>query len=79
MPKKKCVLKGERIMKKVLCLIMTVIAMATMFTGCGSKFTCDLCDETKSGKKYEIELMGDEFVYCKDCYKNMKQIANMFQ
>ncbi len=50
-----------------------LIAMALLgatvlsFAACGGKFTCDACEEEKSGKKYEIEAFGEKMTVCKDC------------
>ena len=61
-------------MKKLICVLMVVVIMATMLTACG-KFTCDLCKEEKTGKKHETEVLGEEVVYCDDCYNSLKELG----
>ena len=55
-------------MKKLIALVLLVVMMATMLAACG-KFTCDICDEEKSGKQYEGAVLGEEFIACEDCYE----------
>ena len=64
-------------MKKLICVVLLVVVIATMLTACG-KFKCDLCGEEKSGKKYERELFGQEIDICKDCYKDLEELADAF-
>ena len=61
-------------MKKLICIVLLVVVMATMLTACG-KFTCDFCGEEKTGKKYERELLGQEVDICKDCYEELEELA----
>ena len=60
-------------MKKLIGALLLVVAMATMLTACG-KFTCDLCGEEKSGKKYEKEILGQEVTICKDCQDDINSL-----
>ena len=53
-------------MKKIISVLVLVVAMGTMLTACG-KFTCDSCGEKKSGKKYTIDIFGEELDVCSDC------------
>ena len=62
-------------MKKLICVALLIIAMASMLTACG-KFTCDMCGKEKSGKKHTDELLGQEIVYCDDCYNGLKDLAD---
>ena len=67
------------IMKKLIAVLCMVLVMATMLTAC--KFTCDICEEEKSGKKQTGELNGKKVVYCEDCeseYKAAEGLLNMF-
>ena len=65
-------------MKKFICVALLIVAMASMLTACG-KFTCDICQKEKSGKKHTEELLGEEIVYCDDCYKSLENIADAFR
>ena len=58
-------------MKKLLCVLLVVLTMATMLAACG-KFDCALCGKSKFGKSYEF--MGAET--CKDCNNDLKDLAN---
>jgi len=64
-------------MKKLICGLLLVVAMATMLTACG-KFECDLCGKEKSGKKYESEVLGEEVIICKDCHEDLDNLAHAF-
>ena len=64
-------------MKRAICVLLLIAVLATMLTACG-KFSCDLCGDEKSGKKYESELLGQEITICKDCYDDLKDLADMF-
>ena len=65
-------------MKKLICVALLIIAMASMLTACG-KFTCDICGKEKSGKKHTDELLGQEIVYCDDCHKGLSDLADAFK
>ncbi len=54
-------------MKKIMALVLTGILAAGMLVSCG-KFTCSICGEEKSGKKYEEESFGVKVTICKDCH-----------
>jgi hypothetical protein len=60
-------------MKKLICGLVLTATLLVALTGCG-KFTCDLCDEEKSGKQYKDEILGQEVVYCQDCYDELKEL-----
>ncbi|MBE6673452.1 MAG: hypothetical protein E7599_08065 [Ruminococcaceae bacterium] len=61
-------------MKKLICAILLVAALATLLAACGSEtFTCDLCEKEKTGKKHTKEFMGEEVTYCDDCVKEMAE------
>ena len=61
-------------MKKLLVLVSL---LALVFTLCGcSKFTCDACGETKTGKSHEIEFMGQSATMCDSCYKQIKGLGS---
>ena len=62
-------------MKKMFSVILLVIVATMMLTACG-KFTCDACGEEKSGKKYKESVMGEEIEICKDCYKELEELAD---
>lgn len=65
-------------MKKLVAIVCLVLVMATMLTACG-KFKCGLCGEEKSGKKHEEKVMGEKITYCDDCYKELKELGDMFK
>jgi hypothetical protein len=60
-------------MKKLICVLLVVVMMATLLTACG-KFKCELCGEEKSGKKHEGEVLGEKVVYCDECYKELEEL-----
>ena len=60
-------------MKKLVLLALTGIMAAGMLVSCG-KFTCDLCEEDKVGKKYKEEVFGYEATICKDCHEAYAEV-----
>ncbi|MDE6873135.1 MAG: hypothetical protein K2P87_01555 [Lachnospiraceae bacterium] len=61
--------------RKVIAALLATVTILS-FTGCG-KFTCDMCGEEKSGKKYQEELFGETITLCNDCYKGLEDLADM--
>ena len=62
-------------MKKMISVLVLVVALATMLTACG-KFDCGLCGEKKSGKKYQREILGQKVEICKDCNKGLEELSD---
>ena len=60
-------------MKKMLCLVVLILAMMLLLTACSSK--CALCGEKISGKKYTTYnpyvMTRQEIVVCEDCYNEI--------
>lgn len=53
-------------MKKLIALLLLVVVLCTMLSACGT-FTCDICGEEVTGRKYTEKIFGEEITYCKDC------------
>ena len=66
-------------MKKVICVLLLVVMLLTMFTGCVGKFKCDLCREEKFGFKNEGEVLGMTITYCNECKENLNELKNGLQ
>lgn len=64
--------------KKLIALLLTVTTVISL-TACGKPFTCDLCGEEKTGKKYRETILGVEVIYCQDCYKELKELGDMLK
>lgn len=64
--------------KRITALLLTVLTVVSL-TACGAPFTCDLCGEEKTGKKYTETVLGEEIVYCQDCYDAMKELIDLFE
>ncbi len=62
-------------MKRLISIAVLTVIIATMFAAC-SKFTCDICGEKKSGKKYTDEILGEKVTYCKDCHDGLEALGN---
>ena len=62
-------------MKKLICVLLLVVVLASMLTACG-KFTCDSCKEEKTGKKYKVEVMGEKAEICKDCNEKLEELKD---
>ena len=62
--------------KKILAILLTAATILSL-TGCGSsKFTCDFCEEEKSGKKHTETILGEEMTFCDDCYKLWNELKD---
>lgn len=53
-------------MKKFICVLLLIATMASLLTACG-KFTCDWCEQEKTGMQYKLTLEGKEMTVCKEC------------
>lgn len=60
--------------KKILAAFLAVITLLSL-AGCG-KFTCDICSQEKSGKKYTETVLGQKVTICSDCYKGLEDLAD---
>ena len=60
-------------MKKIISSVIVLLSVLVALTSC-SKFTCDLCEEEKIGKKHETEFLGREVVICDDCYDDLEEL-----
>lgn len=60
-------------MKGKIAVLLTAALLSVFLTACG-KFTCDICGQEKSGKRYTVDLLGtgDEMTICEDCYKDLE-------
>lgn len=63
-------------MKKLICMVLLVVMMLTMLTGCIGKFKCDLCREEKFGFKNEVEILGVTVTYCSECKGKLDDIQD---
>ncbi len=59
-------------MKKIFALMLVLVLMLSL-AACGEKFECDECGEEKTGKKYEDEIFGEEFVLCEECHEELQE------
>ena len=59
----------EIIIMKRVCIAALIGVMLLSLTACG-KFTCGLCNEEKTGKRYESEFF--DFEVCQDCYDEIQ-------
>jgi uncharacterized lipoprotein YehR (DUF1307 family) len=64
-------------MKKFALVLAMVSLLSVLLCGCG-KFTCDICREEKTGKRYEDEKFGVEVVICKDCKEDLDDLKDLF-
>ena len=59
-------------------LIVALLAMMlSLFAACGSKFTCDNCQQTKTGKKNVVTIGDEKYTLCDDCYNEVKPYLDM--
>lgn len=64
--------------KKIIALLLTVTTVISL-TACGKPFTCDICGEEKTGKKYTETVYGEEVTYCQDCKEGLEELIDLFQ
>ncbi len=55
-------------MKRIIAVVCLLAAMVALCSGCG-KFTCADCQQELRGKRYVLEVAGEEFPLCKTCYR----------
>lgn len=63
--------------KRIMALLLTALTVVSL-TACGEPFTCDICGEEKTGKKHSETILGEEIIYCNDCYKEFKEFIDSF-
>lgn len=63
-------------MKKIISLALACLTLISTlaFAGCGETFKCDMCGETKTGKKISMEVDGKVVAnMCSDCDKELSK------
>ena len=65
--------KREKIMKKVLCLVLVAVMLMFTLTACG-KQECDYCGDMRSCKKVTYKANGEKFTYhlCDECIQEIE-------
>jgi hypothetical protein len=63
-------------MKRIISLLLVVVAMVCMLTAC-SKFECAMCEKEVSGKKHEAIKLGEKVEVCDKCYEAYEKTINM--
>lgn len=54
-------------MKRIIGIVCLLLAMVTVLTAC-NKFTCADCGQVVKGKEHVLDVAGEEFSLCNDCY-----------
>ena len=62
-------------MKKIIACAVMMLALVLTLASCG-KFTCDLCEEEKTGKQYKYEVLGEEGICCEDCHEELEELKD---
>ena len=64
-------------MKKIICALLLVSLLATMFVACGEEtFECDGCGEEVTSKKHTEEFLGEKVDMCDDCYEEWEEMKD---
>lgn len=64
---------------RCICIIVTVIVIALILTGCSSNEKtgrCESCGQTEKLYKYVAPSTGDVYWYCQTCYNLAKLFSN---
>ncbi len=61
--------------ERIIALLLTMTTVISL-TACGAAFTCEVCGEEKTGKKYKETLLGEKVVCCKDCKEDIEELKN---
>lgn len=56
--------------KILIILLVLIMVLSLVLTGCAAKFTCDLCQQECTGKQYDLSVMGRGHV-CERCYNQI--------
>jgi len=59
-------------MKRIIGIVCLLVLMVTMLTAC-NKFTCADCGQVVKGKEYVLDVAGEEFSLCNDCYNEYQE------
>ena len=62
-------------MKKIICALLLVVMLGSMLAACS--FKCDVCEQTKSGKKTTEEVAGEKITYCEDCKEAVQALKDL--
>ena len=65
-------------MKRIISFLLLLTLVLSLLAACGGSFTCDICGEEKSGKKYEEDLLGETITYCSDCKQGLEALGDLF-
>ena len=61
-------------MKRLVCIVLTVMTLLGILAACGTSKRCDVCDKEYSGKSYTINVLGEKFKVCKDCKNEVSEL-----
>ncbi len=65
-------------MKRFITLAAALLMLLFCLAGC-AKFTCNICNEEKSGTQHKEELLGEEIVICDDCYEEFEELGDSLE
>ncbi|MBE6959711.1 MAG: hypothetical protein E7448_03185 [Ruminococcaceae bacterium] len=58
-------------MKKLICILLIIVVLTSLLTGCIGFYTCDFCREEKFGIMHKEDVLGTEITYCDDCKETL--------
>ena len=64
-------------MKKLVVALLLVAMLVVSLASCKEEFKCDLCGETKTSTKNEMEVLGETVYYCDDCAEGLEEIEDI--
>lgn len=61
-------------MKKVICILLIIIVLVSMLTGCIDAFTCDFCGI--EGFMNQEDILGTKITYCDNCKRYLDELRS---
>lgn len=61
--------------KKMMVLLVAMLGVISLTACGGESFTCDLCGEEKTGKKYTSST-DEDMTVCEDCVDMVNELFN---
>lgn len=61
-------------MKKLACILLTIITLLGTLAACGAPKQCEVCDQEYTGKSYTVNVFGEKLEACEQCNEELKEL-----